>query len=295
MDHGHFPGSHLSIERLAGLRKVANGIRMDLSRSEGRTGGLAGRKRGQGSDMRELRTYAEGDDLRHVDAMASARTGRLQVRTFQEDQDKRILLVADFRPPMLWGTRRRLRSVAAAEALAIAGWHAIMEGARTGLLAINARHAYHVAPENRDKAMMRIAGALARAHDEALADGAGSELKADTLATVLDRAARLAPAGSTVYCATGLDDPGADFADVAGSLARRTKLVFLLVQDAMEHSTERAALPFLPFGPSPSAVPRWGMPGKADPRLAIVPKGASVMEVDAAASDDALLRARQTP
>ena len=37
-------------------------------------------------------------------------------RTFHAERDRTVILIADFRPSMLWGTRRTLRSVAAAEA-----------------------------------------------------------------------------------------------------------------------------------------------------------------------------------
>ena len=278
--------TELDVDHLVDLRREAAGAPFDFVRSDTRTGGLAGRRRGRGSDIRELRPYAEGDDLRHVDAMASARSGQLQVRTFHEDQDRTVLLVADFRPPMLWGTRRRLRSVAAGEALALAGWRAVLAGGKVGLLAVTADHAYHVNPQARDKAMLRIAGALSRAHDQASAFAGHRKARpADALATILERAARLAPSGSTVLIATSLDEPGEDFADVSGSLARRTQLIFFLVRDGIEGDLNVPPLPYLPLGSSPGAAPAWGhlSANTPDHRLDILPEGASVRLIDAAA------------
>ncbi|TXM93858.1 DUF58 domain-containing protein, partial [Methylobacterium sp. WL122] len=63
----------------------------------------------------------EGDDRRHIDRNATARTGILHVRTHHDERDRAVVLLADFRPSMLFGTRRALRSVAAAEALASLG------------------------------------------------------------------------------------------------------------------------------------------------------------------------------
>ena len=279
--------TELDVDHLVGLRREAANVQFDFVRSDNRTGGLAGRRRGRGSDIRELRLYAEGDDLRHVDAMASVRSGQLQVRTFHEDQDRTVLLVADFRPPMLWGTRRRLRSVAAGEALALAGWQAVLAGGKVGLLAVTADHAYHVPPQARDKAMLRIAGALSRAHDQASAFAGHQDTRpVDALATVLERAARLAPSGSTVLIATGLDDPGSDFADVSGSLARRTQLIFFLVRDGIEGDKSVPSLPYLPLGSSARAAPTWGDLARntSDRTLDILPKGASFRLVDAAAT-----------
>ena len=92
-------------------------------------GGFVTRTRGPGLEAADLRAFAEGDDPRHVDRNATARSGRLHVRTFQAERDRAVLLVADFRPSMLWGTRRTLRSIAAAEALCLIGWRAAAEGA----------------------------------------------------------------------------------------------------------------------------------------------------------------------
>ena len=83
----------------------------------GRPGGFAGKRRGNGLEIVDVRPFSEGDDSRHLDAATTARTGRPHVRTFRDEREKTALLVADFRPAMLWGTRRRLRSVAAADAL----------------------------------------------------------------------------------------------------------------------------------------------------------------------------------
>ena len=81
-------------------------------------GGLVTRMRGRGLETAELRAFAFGDDPRHLDRNATARTGQLQVRLFHAERDRTTILLADFRPSMLWGTRRTLRSIAAAEALA---------------------------------------------------------------------------------------------------------------------------------------------------------------------------------
>lgn len=280
-------GITLDLDRLIRLREWAESCHLRPVHSDSKTGGFSGRKRGYGSDIRELRPYVEGDDVRHIDAMASARTGRRQVRTFHEDQDKTVLLVADFRAPMLWGTRGRFRSVAAGEALALAGWRTIADGGKVGLLAANGLRDYHVSPQPRDRAMMRVCGSLARAHSEAWEVAGRLNLAPVYLARLLERAARLAPSGATVYLATGLDDPGEDFIDVAGSLARKVDLVFLLVHDSMETTPIAEALPFARLGAASPSAPVWGRLRRSgkDPRRALVPHGARIHSIHAGAPD----------
>ena len=126
------------------------------------------RKRGQGHEIREIRPFTDGDDPRHLDAAATARSGIPQVRSFHEDRERTVLLVADFRRPMLWGTRGRLRSVAAAEALALAGWQAVLGAGAAGVVAITDAGLLAERPRARDAGMARVAGLLARAHALAL-------------------------------------------------------------------------------------------------------------------------------
>ena len=235
-------GATLDLERLIGLRAAAAASHLKLRRAGGKSGSVAGRMPGHGSDIRELRPYVQGDDFRFVDAAASARSGKHQVRTFHEDQDRTVTLLADFRTPMLWGTRRRFRSVAAGEVLAFAGWQAIAEGAKVGLLAVTDRRTHQLAPQARDSAMMRIAGIMARAHVEAWDEAAVPPSGQAFLDDVLEKAARLTKKGSAVYLATALDAPGDNFASIAEILAQRVRLSILLVQDGLESSRNLGAL-----------------------------------------------------
>lgn len=223
-------GINLSLGRLVALGRLAP----DAARgghAPSHNGSVAGRRRGQGSDIHDLRPFQDGDDPRKLDPAATARSGRAQVRTFHEDVDRTLLLVADFRSPMLWGTRGRLRSVAAAEALALEGWRAIAAGGRVGLHAVRDDASTATAPRPRPAAMLDICAALVRVHGEALALPAAH---GPDLATLLDHAVAQGMPGSEVVLATGLDRPGADFANVVEAAMRKCRLRVLLVQDRIE-------------------------------------------------------------
>lgn len=59
-------------------------------------GGLMHRKqRGQGQDFHQIRSYIEGDSIRHVDWRATARQGKLMTREFQDEQDQQIMFLLD--------------------------------------------------------------------------------------------------------------------------------------------------------------------------------------------------------
>jgi len=232
-------GIDLSLDRLVALGRLAVGEARG-GQAHSHSGGTAGRRRGQGADIYDLRPFQDGDDPRRLDPAATARSGRAQVRTHHEDVDRTLLLVADLRGPMLWGTQGRLRSVAAAEALALEGWRAIAAGARVGLHATRDGESVTLPPRPREAAMLDIAAALARLHAAALTDAGGASCE---LSQLLDSAVSRAKAGTEVVLATGFDDRGADFDAVAAAALRKCPLRVLLVQDRIETDPPRGIFP----------------------------------------------------
>ncbi len=194
-------------------------------------GGFSTRKRGHGQEMADVREYVSGDDIRHLDRGSTARTGVLHIRTFHEERDRATLLVADFRPSMLWGTRRAFRSVTVAEALALIGWRAVEDGGRVGLLAITAQGPVTVPLRGRVRGMLAVIGGLVRAHAEALEAAISGDPVEPELSKEAVRILRLAPVGAEVVLASGFDHGGDDLADSLGRLSRRRALRLLHIVD----------------------------------------------------------------
>lgn len=279
--HGH-PGASVDADRLIRLRALAQSSLPRLAET-GRPGSHAGKKRGSGLDIRDIRPYADGDDIRHMDAMATARTGKPHVRSFHEDQDRTAMLVVDFRHTMLWGTKDRLRSVLAAELAALAGWRSLYAGGRVGLLAFSDRDSVFQPPRERDTAMVRIAGSLAQAHRQALEGlAAGDRVPGTGLENHIDRVARLVPRGATVVLATGLDDGDEVVEQAIQPLLRLARVEIFLIRDAFERDPPRRNLPYF----SEDGALRWGAFTKgaasAERRVqALREAGATVRVVDA--------------
>lgn len=237
------PGSALSrpdqvaAAQLMALEHVALRVGQDPSGLAERPGTTPTRRRGQGHEIREIRPWSEGDEPRHMDAAASARIGSPQTRSFQEDRESSLFLIADFRRPMLWGTQTRLRSVAAAEALAVAGWHAIHAGGAVGVTALTDNGPDVQIPRPRHRGMTLVSACMARAHDAALAQAASDpsgRQPVRPLAPDLIRAARQVPRGAGIILATGLDDIGDGFDAALAALSARGPVQILLIEDAFE-------------------------------------------------------------
>lgn len=225
-------GVALGAHTLIGLRQMALALRGDPALAA-LPGGFATRRKGQGLEVADTREYVAGDDFRRLDFGTTARTGVLHVRQFQEERDRITLLVADFRPAMLWGIRRAFRSVAAAEVLALIGWTAVETGGRVGLLAVLPDGLLSVPARGRTRGMLDVIGGLVDAHAKAL-HSLRCGVTADTdLEQALVRVDRLVPAGSELVIASGFDSVGAGFDDRVDELARRRHPRLVHVTDAV--------------------------------------------------------------
>ena len=225
------PGVALKAERLIALRRVALASETAPVLAP-LPGGFATKRKGRGLEVADIREYVAGDDIRHLDRGATARTGRLHVRQFQEERDRVTLLVADFRPSMFWGLRRVFRSVAAAEALSLIGWNVVENAGRVGLLALTPGEPVVVPARGRTRGMLDVIGGMVDAHETGLTALVAGQTQDRPLDQALSRADRIAPVGSELVIASGFDTPGDGLGDRLDALARRRTPRLILVTDA---------------------------------------------------------------
>lgn len=206
-------------------------------------GGFLTRKRGQGIEVADVREYVAGDDIRYLDRGATARTGHLHIRQFQEERDRVALLVADFRAPMFWGLQRAFLSVAAAEALVLVGWHLVENGGRVGLLAITAEAPVIIPPCGRTCGMLDVIGGLVQAHSCSLAALQAGQDEGWMLEQALICVERLTPPGSEIIIASSFDQPGETLVDQLDRLAHRRRPRLVLITENRTHQMPRGWYP----------------------------------------------------
>jgi len=239
------PGVSVDVDGLLALRHLAEMAPDAMPSTTAMPGGFVQRRRGRGLEVADVRVFEEGDDVRHIDGNATARTGVPHVRTFQDERDRTTLLIADFRAPMLWGTRRAFRSVAAAEQLSLVGWRAIAEGGRVGLMTLGGSAPVFVPARGRERAMISVVGGLAHAHRAAIeAQISGEPVPPEPLDGFLRMAEQIVPRGASVVLASSLDEPGAECEAVMSSLAHRVALSVLHLRDAFEDKAQDGSYPF---------------------------------------------------
>jgi uncharacterized protein (DUF58 family) len=127
-------GIHLSASELIALKPRCNALSLPMHRPSvsALAGAYRSRFRGRGVDFVESRSYLPGDDIRNMDWRVTARTGKPHTKIFQEERERPVLVVVDASPSLYFGTRTRLKSVAAGQLAAAIAWAAVRRGDRIG-------------------------------------------------------------------------------------------------------------------------------------------------------------------
>ena len=90
---------------------------------------------GFGTELAQLRPYETGDDVRHIDAAASARTGTLHIRVHVPERTLTTWIVLDLSPSMAFGTARRLKADVAEGVALVFGRLGLRRAGSVGVIA----------------------------------------------------------------------------------------------------------------------------------------------------------------
>lgn len=124
-------------------------------------GSFSGIRRGHGTDFDDLRHYTAGDELRHIDWKASARTNTLHTRLYREEKEHRVTIVADIRTSMFAGSTQ-LRAVHACRLAARMLWQSVDNGSRASVIVLTDESLYITEHATGHKAAIQGCGLLAR-------------------------------------------------------------------------------------------------------------------------------------
>lgn len=143
----------------ARLLAIVRGLEMRARRSvrSGLGGAWPSAMRGAGVEFAEVREYVVGDDARTVDWNVTARSGRLQVKRFEEEREQTLLFALDGSRSTRLAPGVRPWREAAAELLLLAGLAATQAGDRVGALFFGAAVERFHAPRHGREALLALA------------------------------------------------------------------------------------------------------------------------------------------
>lgn len=182
---------------------------------------------GLGMELAQLRPYEAGDDVRHIDAAASARTGNPHVRLHVPERALTTWIVLDVSPSMAFGTARRLKADVAEGAALVFGRLGVRRAGSVGLVAFGAGELRVLPPRGSKPGTV----ALRRM----LAEGVAPDGRHDpeALAGALRRAGRLASQPGLVVAISDFRDQRA-WERPLGSLRVRHSVLAVEIIDPRE-------------------------------------------------------------
>jgi uncharacterized protein (DUF58 family) len=183
---------------------------------------------GFGTELAQLRPYEPGDDVRHIDAAGSARTGTLHVRVHVPERALTTWLVLDLSPSMAFGSTRRLKADVAEGAALVFARLGLRRAGSVGVVAFGGPEGPRVLPPRGSKpGMIALRKLLAQG---VVPDGQGASA---ALGTALSRALRLATQPGLVVVISDFRDQH-DWVRRLGALHQRHALIAIEISDPLE-------------------------------------------------------------
>ena len=233
-------GAHVELNDLLALRhrRAPSKQRSSLRRGH-QAGSRLSKLRGRGVDFSEVRLYQPGDDVRSIEWRVTARKNKPHTKVFREERERPTLLVIDQSQSLFFGSRVRLKSVAAAEFGATAAWRALAHNDRVGGLILgNERTPVHK-PMRSVKAVARLLSDLA-GQNQALSRHSRL-LNPAHYRDSLQRIRRLAPNNFRIVLISDFLTSTEAWQDVVPNLARHNELTLVRVADPLERALPKAA------------------------------------------------------
>lgn len=230
-------GVQTSLEELFRLKGKARGFTF-LPRQPV-TSLLAGRHssrlRGRGLDFLEMRHYQQGDDIRTIDWRATARLRAPHVRVYTEERERPVLFVVDQRRTMFFGSRRAMKSVAAAEIAALGAWRALASGDRVGGIVFNDKEIVDLTPHRSQTRVLRFLHEVVR-QNQMLAEPSTDETESpikNPLNQPLEAALRRAKHDHLVVLISDLDSADEETQRLATRIATHNDMLVVATYDPL--------------------------------------------------------------
>ncbi len=234
-----YNGLFASVEELVAMRKYTAYLHARHRRKSfsHQSGDVKSVFKGRGMEFEEIRSYAFGDDVRDIDWRVTARKQAPYTKLFAEEKDRAIYVWLDLSAPMVFGTRKELKSVTASKIAALVGWLALENKDRFGCVIFDGQNSLFFKPQNNRGQMMAVFKKISALSERALQrldvvdGGMARSFK------LLEQNVRHQADVFVISDFTSLSE--AHFVQLS-ALARKTNLHLLNVYDLLEENAPKA-------------------------------------------------------
>jgi uncharacterized protein (DUF58 family) len=133
--------------------------------------------KGRGMQFSEVREYAYGDDIRHIDWNVSARMQSPYVKLFQEEREQTLMLLVDISPSVLTSVGLTDRRELIAELVAVLAYSATHSQDKVGMLLFDTAIRAYFPPSKGYQQILQLIRAVL---ETPVKEGAGTDFKKAT-------------------------------------------------------------------------------------------------------------------
>ncbi len=195
------------------------------------SGGYHSAFKGRGMLFKEVREYAEGDDVRFIDWNVSARLGHLYSKLFEEERELTVMLLIDISNSNLPGTNYASKRHVATEIAAVLAFSAVSNGDKVGAMLYGNDVEMYIAPQKGRQHALYIVREMVSV--VAKSDGT-------RLAQALRRFNNLIKQSSIVFILSDFVDT--DYEDALRIVGKKHDLIGIKVYDILDKELPHAGL-----------------------------------------------------
>ncbi len=235
-DLAQYHGVYVSMNELIALQ--ASHAKLDL-RGQRKSlaimaGGHRSSFRGRGIDFDEVRVYAPGDDIRHIDWRVTARTGKVHTKLYREERERPVYIVIDQRQSMFFGTKNAFKSVVAARTAAYLAWAARDHGDRVGGFLFNDTEVHEIRPKEGKRGIQQFFRLLIQFNQTLSAKSDTAPQSRSSITSAIEGLNQVVKPGSLVFIISdfhGFDDITLQHLSL---VAKHSDMIAAHISDPME-------------------------------------------------------------
>lgn len=231
----------ISPQSLIQLRLSANQLPLDSGKIHAKQGGAyISSFKGRGMEFDESRIYQAGDDIRNMDWRVTARTGTAHSKTFREERERPVLIYLDLCPSMMFATRKKYKSVIAAEIASLLAWSASKNNDRVGSLIFSPEEQVISKPRRGKTAVLDFIGHCSKhsawlsTQQKSATDSGQSKAADKNKISAVSRLRKITHPGSLIFMISDFHDlQENDYSHIANT-ARNNDIIFINISDPFE-------------------------------------------------------------